>query len=91
MMKRPAWVEVSGPFQCVSLVNGHILVKPSWPRFGPLWNPEDGGGPGALSRLSFAANLEIWLNSGYSKEEIAEAKRRIAEHDENLRRADHVV
>lgn len=45
-VRRPAWVRKSGPFECVSLSNGYILVKPSWEQYGDVWKADDGGGPG---------------------------------------------
>ncbi len=83
-MRKPSWVRKSGPFECISYVNGYIMVKPSWPQYGAVWEMDKGGGPGIFGRMGLAANLEKWLNSCYSDAEIAEAHERIKQHDANL-------
>ncbi len=84
-MRKPAWVRKSGPFKCASRVDGYILVRPSWPQYGPVWKQMDGGGPGFPGRMRLAEDLERWLNSSYSEAEVAEAAARIAEHEVNLK------
>jgi len=81
--RRPSWIKKSGPYKCVSLTNSHILVDPSWPQYGPVW--DGGGGPGFPGRMVLAAALQDWLNAPYSEEEIAEGMARIEEHERNLR------
>ena len=83
-MRKPSWVKKSGPYTCVSLSNGSIVVKPSWPQYGHVWNEKDGGGPGLSGRMGLAGDLEAWLNSVYTEEEIATGKARIMEHNVNL-------
>ena len=83
-MKRPAFLKKSGPFVCVSQLNGYILVKPSWKNKGAVWNLEEGGGPGMFSRMDLATYLQDFLNQGYSAEQLQEAYERIELHDKNL-------
>ena len=83
-MRKPAWVRKSGPFQCLSLANGYILVRPSWPQYGAVWRLEEGGGPGFSGRMGLAGDLEKWLNSVYTEAEVAEAKSRVALHETEL-------
>ena len=87
-MKKPSWVRQSGPFVCSSLSNGYILVQPSWPQYGAVWRSEEGGGPGAVGRIGLAADLQKWLNSVYTEAEVGEAKRRVALHGKELKKAD---
>jgi hypothetical protein len=61
-MRRPRAVLRAGPYRVVSLANGDLTVRASWPEFLP-WDPEEGGGPGVLSRLDLAGELQRWLNA----------------------------
>lgn len=87
-MRRPSWIRKSGPYRCVSMVNGYIVVKPSWPQYGPVWHEKDGGGPGMLGRMGLADELERWLNSIHFLEEILEGHKRIEQHDRELKKAE---
>ena len=53
-----------GPYKVSSLANGDMkvaILTPDWPQF-PKYNELDGGGPGVLSRLELASELETYLN-----------------------------
>ncbi len=63
-MRRPNLIRKSGPYRCESRADGSILITPDWSQF-PKYTEEDGGGPGVISRLALAVNLEEWLNSIY--------------------------
>jgi hypothetical protein len=65
-VRRPAWIKKSGPFKCVSLANGKIMVTPTWPQYQP-YTEEDGGGPGCLGRMALADDLEAFLNAPYEE------------------------
>lgn len=83
-MNKPAWVRRSGPYRCVSLSNGHILLKPSWSQCGHVWNAEEGGGPSFSERMALAGYLEMWLNSAYSTAYVEMGFDRIDQHDLEL-------
>ena len=62
-VRRTALIRDSGPYVVKSRAHGVLNVYPAWPQF-PEYNDEDGGGPGVLSRLALADDLERWLNGG---------------------------
>ena len=66
-MKRPRIVKDSGPYRVESLANGQLTVSPAWPQFRP-WNEDEGGGPGPMSRMDLAGELQRWLNAPYEEE-----------------------
>ena len=86
-MRRSNWLIKSSPYKCDSLINGIIEVRCSWPQYGDVWQAEKGGGPGFSGRMALAADIETFLNSPYSPEQIEEGHRRIAEHEENWEKA----
>lgn len=45
-----------------SLANGDLRVTPVWRGYKP-WTPEDGGGPGVITRMAGAARLQRFLNA----------------------------
>lgn len=59
--RRTALMRASGHYRVVSLANGDLRVTPAWPQF-PVWNEHDGGGPGYISRLMLAADIQAFLN-----------------------------
>ena len=77
----------SGPFKCVSLANGHILVKPAWSQYKTVWNVEDGGGPGFMGRMGLASQLETFLNQIYTETQTEAGFERVRQHDINLEKA----
>ena len=86
-MRRPDWVKKAGPFRCVSLANGHILISPAWSQYEKEWTLEEGGGPGFGGRMGLAADLERWLNGPYTGDQVEEGNKRIRRHDRELERA----
>ena len=63
MTKRmSAIIRNAGPYEVHSLADGTIMVHPKWPQFPPN-TPMDGGGPGIVSRLALAQELQDFLNS----------------------------
>ena len=54
----------AGPYVVKSRANGTLEVTPRWPDF-PVYNDDDGGGPGLFSRMQLAHDLEAWLNAIY--------------------------
>lgn len=69
-MRRPSFIKHSGPYKVVSLANGLLEVTPAWPQF-PKWTEENGGGPGLLSRLALAEDLERWLNASFKEPDVS--------------------
>ena len=63
VMRRPTSVKRAGPYRVNSYPDGTLLVQPGWPAF-KSYTPGDGGGPGILSRMELAHELELWLNEG---------------------------
>lgn len=72
-MRRPSLVRRSGPYRVISLSDGKLQLTPAWPQF-PKWTPEDGGGPGLLSRLGLADDLERWLNAPYGDQKATDGR-----------------
>ena len=64
--RRTALLRQSGPYKVQSYSDGSLLVTPAWPQ-GPVWTADDGGGPGVVSRLELAHQLELWLNAPFSE------------------------
>ena len=62
----------AGPYKVQSCSDGSLKVYPDWPQF-PKYNDEDGGGPGMLSRLGLAHDLEQFLNAPYKSVDIADS------------------
>ena len=62
-VRRPSAVRKAGPYKVSSCSDGSLSVTPTWPDF-PVWNADEGGGPGLFSRLHLAGELERWLNNG---------------------------
>lgn len=82
-MKRPAWLRRSGPFKCVSLACGYIQLQPAWPQYR-VWEVNEGGGPGVFDRMGLAEDLQTFLNSIYSEDEVREAAERILQHERSM-------
>jgi hypothetical protein len=57
-----AIIRNAGPYEAHSIPDGSIVLHPKWPRFPPH-TPMDGGGPGLISRLALAQEIEDFLNS----------------------------
>ena len=47
-------------FKVDSRSDGTFIIRPDWK--GPKWTPEDGGGPGVLTRLATARIISKILN-----------------------------
>lgn len=60
-VRRTALIKRSGPYEVSSRVDGVIMIKPRWQQ-----SEEEGGGPGLLSRIALAENIERWLNATYA-------------------------
>ena len=67
-IRKPSFIRKSGPYSVTSRADGTLIVEPSWSQFVP-WTEETGGGPGLVSRMGLAFNIERWLNG----ETVAEA------------------
>ncbi len=61
--RRTKFIKESGPYKVTSFTNGKITIEPDWTQF-PKWNEEDGGGPGVISRMRLAREIEEFLNVG---------------------------
>lgn len=83
-MRRPAWLRRSGPFKCVSLSSGYIQIQPAWPQYNRVWEVNEGGGPGVFDRLGLAEDIQKFLNSIYSEDELAKGADRISQHEVNM-------
>lgn len=59
--RRTALLKLSGPYEVKSLANGELRVSPAWSQFRP-YTEADGGGPGVLSRLALATQVQNFLN-----------------------------
>ena len=64
-MRRPSFIKANGPYKVYSRADGTLIVEPEWPD-SPPWT--DGGGPGLLSRMGLANDLQAWLNAPYKTE-----------------------
>jgi hypothetical protein len=63
MSKRmSAIIRNAGPYEVHSIPDGALVVHPEWPGF-PKYNPVDGGGPGIVSRIALAQEIQEFLNS----------------------------
>ena len=59
-MKRPKWLwSQVRRFSVMSRADGTLLVEPD---YYSKWTPEEGGGPGLLTRLALAKWIELRLN-----------------------------
>ena len=69
-------IKDSGPYRVDSqaLSHGSLMVYPRWSQYGSDWQEiQDngyGGGPGFLSRMSLAYDIESWLNNTFEQELI---------------------
>lgn len=72
-MRRTTLIRNSGPYKVNSCANGEVRMHPQWPQYRP-WTAKTGGGPGLLTRLSLAAEIERLLNGGKTFEEAKEEK-----------------
>lgn len=62
MVKRARMVKKSGPYKVLARADGSLVVIPAWPQFPKA---DEGGGPGFISRMGLAEDLERWLNAPY--------------------------
>ena len=64
----------SGPYRVDSraLSHGSLIVYPRWSQYGNNWQEMQdkgyGGGPGMMSRMALADDLESWLNNTFDHE-----------------------
>ena len=61
--RRTKLLRESGPYTVYSLSNGSVQIIPCWYQFPP-YDPENGGGPGVVSRVALAKDIERLLNRG---------------------------
>lgn len=61
--RRTKLIKESGPYKLLSFSNGELRVMPEWPNFEP-WDEDKGGGPGVISRMRLAREIEAFLNVG---------------------------
>ena len=71
--RRTTTMREAGPYKVVSMADGTLRVHPEWsgadwpgrPAWMRLTEPErsEGGGPGILSRMRLAEELQDWLNA----------------------------
>lgn len=54
----------SGPYKVESCADGTLVVSPAWDQY-PEWTMEEGGGPGLLSRMALASQIERFLTGWY--------------------------
>lgn len=99
-MKQNRYIRKCGPFQVSSISqDGHgvrLVVYPAFPRYGTVngvnWAISrlkgDGGGPGILTTIATAAELEQFLNQPYSAEEVAAWKATLYEALKDIRAKD---
>lgn len=70
--RRTKFIKESGPYKVYSYSDGKLCVIPGWPTW-PEYNDIDGGGPGVMSRMRLASEIEEFLNVG--TKEFAEGSR----------------
>ena len=71
-VRRTKLLRDAGPYRVVSCVDGTLHVYPEWSGYkeGAAWKAAEadtkweGGGPGFLTRMALASDLERWLNRG---------------------------
>ena len=68
--RRTKLIKESGPYEVRSCANGELHVYPQWSNY-PRWSnfePFKGSGPGVLSRIRLAREIEEFLNVGTKEE-----------------------
>lgn len=63
--RRTKLIKESGPYRVRSMASGKLRIYPSWnqfPQYSDEDGDEDGGGPGVISRMQLAREIEAFLN-----------------------------